>query len=127
MAEYEQMLQKKHALLNRVEGTTTEVERQQLRRVSSHRHIAATLLPIRSVGVQVFEKSYRKKKKKKIKIVNKVFYFSWILNIFNLFIGRSEKLQLRGRLVVRRDCIRGSGMGRYVVPRETNSARVSQC
>jgi len=55
MAEYEQMLQKKHALLNRVEGTTSEVERQQLRRVSSHRHIAATLLPIRSVGVQVFE------------------------------------------------------------------------
>lgn len=55
MAEYEQMLQKKHALLNRVEGATSEVERQQLRRVSSHRHIAATLLPIRSVGVQVFE------------------------------------------------------------------------
>lgn len=53
MAEYEQMLQKKHALLNRVEGATTESERQQLRRVSSHRHIAATLLPIRSVGVQV--------------------------------------------------------------------------
>jgi len=55
MAEYEQMLQKKHALLNRVEGATSEIERQQLRRVSSHRHIAATLLPIRSVGVQVFE------------------------------------------------------------------------
>lgn len=53
MAEYEQMLQKKHALLNRVEGTTSEAERQHLRRVSSHRHIAATLLPIRSVGVQV--------------------------------------------------------------------------
>lgn len=53
MAEYEQMLQKKHALLNRVEGATNEIERQQLRRVSSHRHIAATLLPIRSVGVQV--------------------------------------------------------------------------
>lgn len=75
MAEYEQMLQKKHALLNRVEGTTTEVERQQLRRVSSHRHIAATLLPIRSVGVQVFEKSYHKKKKKKLKIVNKILFF----------------------------------------------------
>lgn len=58
MAEYEQMLQKKHALLNRVEGATSEVERQHLRRVSSHRHIAATLLPIRSVGVQVIrEKS----------------------------------------------------------------------
>lgn len=84
MAEYEQMLQKKHALLNRVEGATTEAERQQLRRVSSHRHIAATLLPIRSVGVQVFEdKSYCKKKKKRYSI----FLFTWILNIFDLFTG----------------------------------------
>lgn len=84
MAEYEQMLQKKHALLNRVEGTTTELERQQLRRVSSHRHIAATLLPIRSVGVQVLEKSYCKKKKKEIKIVNKIFYFSLYLDTKHL-------------------------------------------
>lgn len=53
MAEYEQMLQKKHALLNRVESATNETERQQLRRVSSNHHIAATLLPIRTVGVQV--------------------------------------------------------------------------
>lgn len=53
MAEYEQMLQKKHALLNRVESATSESERQHLRRVSSENHIAATLLPIRSVGVQV--------------------------------------------------------------------------
>lgn len=52
------MLQKKHALLNRVEGTTNETERQQLRRVSSRRHIAATLLPIRSVGVQGDCRSY---------------------------------------------------------------------
>lgn len=59
MAEYEQMLQKKHALLNRVEGATSEAERQHLRRVSSHRHIAATLLPIRSVGVQVLERTNR--------------------------------------------------------------------
>lgn len=58
MAEYEQMLQKKHALLNRVEDATNEAERQQLRRVSSHRHIAATLLPIRSVGVQGDRRSY---------------------------------------------------------------------
>ncbi|XP_043465501.1 GMP synthase [glutamine-hydrolyzing] [Leptopilina heterotoma] len=58
MAEYEQMLQKKHALLNRVEGATSETERQHLRRVSSSRHIAATLLPIRSVGVQGDRRSY---------------------------------------------------------------------
>lgn len=53
MAEYEQMLQKKHALLNRVESATSEAERHELIRVSSKNHIAATLLPIRSVGVQV--------------------------------------------------------------------------
>ncbi|XP_015121351.1 GMP synthase [glutamine-hydrolyzing] [Diachasma alloeum] len=58
MAEYEQMLQKKHALLNRVEGATSEAERQCLRRVSSSHHIAATLLPIRSVGVQGDRRSY---------------------------------------------------------------------
>ncbi|XP_046753705.1 GMP synthase [glutamine-hydrolyzing] isoform X1 [Diprion similis] len=58
MAEYEQMLQKKHALLNRVEGATGEAERQHLRRVSSRHHIAATLLPVRSVGVQGDRRSY---------------------------------------------------------------------
>lgn len=58
MAEYEQMLQKKHGLLNRVESATSESERQHLRRVSSRRHIAATLLPIRSVGVQGDRRSY---------------------------------------------------------------------
>lgn len=58
MAEYEQMLQKKHALLNRVESATSEAERQQLIRVSSKNHIAATLLPIRSVGVQGDRRSY---------------------------------------------------------------------
>ncbi|KZC10469.1 PREDICTED: GMP synthase [glutamine-hydrolyzing] [Dufourea novaeangliae] len=58
MAEYEQMLQKKHGLLNRVESATNESERQHLRQVSSRRHIAATLLPIRSVGVQGDRRSY---------------------------------------------------------------------
>ena len=47
------MLQKKHALLNRVEGATSEVERHHLRKISSKRQLTATLLPIRSVGVQV--------------------------------------------------------------------------
>ncbi|XP_003704219.1 GMP synthase burgundy [Megachile rotundata] len=58
MAEYEQMLQKKHGLLNRVEDATSESERQYLRQLSSYRHIAATLLPIRSVGVQGDRRSY---------------------------------------------------------------------
>lgn len=77
MAEYEQMLQKKHALLNRVEGATNEAERQQLRRVSSHRHIAATLLPIRSVGVQVFKNHFLQKKSS----VSKYFRFLILPNV----------------------------------------------
>jgi hypothetical protein len=47
------MLQKKHALLNRIEGSASEAERLRLRRISSQLHVTATLLPIRSVGVQV--------------------------------------------------------------------------
>lgn len=43
----------KHALLNRVESVTSEEERLELRTVSNKQHLAATLLPIRSVGVQV--------------------------------------------------------------------------
>ncbi|KAJ8668804.1 hypothetical protein QAD02_000063 [Eretmocerus hayati] len=58
IAEYEQMLQKNHALLNRVEGATSESERQELRRISSQRNLTATLLPIRSVGVQGDKRSY---------------------------------------------------------------------
>lgn len=58
MAEYEQMLKKKHGLLNRVEGATSEAERQHLRQISSRRQFAATLLPIRSVGVQGDRRSY---------------------------------------------------------------------
>ncbi|XP_008216297.1 GMP synthase [glutamine-hydrolyzing] [Nasonia vitripennis] len=58
IAEYEQMLQKKHALLNRVENATSEADRQQLRRISSQRYLTATLLPIRSVGVQGDQRSY---------------------------------------------------------------------
>ena len=53
MAEYEKMLQKKHALLNRVESVTSAEERMVLQNISRKQHLAATLLPIRSVGVQV--------------------------------------------------------------------------
>lgn len=52
MAEFEQMLLKKHALLNRVESVTSDEERLQLRKISNKQHLAATLLPVRSVGVQ---------------------------------------------------------------------------
>ncbi|KAB0793294.1 hypothetical protein PPYR_12914 [Photinus pyralis] len=52
IVEFDQMLQKKHALLNRVEGVTSDDERMTLRRISSKQKLSATLLPIRSVGVQ---------------------------------------------------------------------------
>ncbi|PNF33228.1 GMP synthase [glutamine-hydrolyzing] [Cryptotermes secundus] len=58
IAEYDQMLQKKHALLNRVESVTSEDERLELRKASNKQHLAATLLPIRSVGVQGDCRSY---------------------------------------------------------------------
>lgn len=47
------MIQKKRALLSRVESATSESERLLLRQISNQRHLTATLLPIRSVGVQV--------------------------------------------------------------------------
>lgn len=52
IVEFDQMLQKKHALLNRVEGVTNDDERVTLQRISSKQKLIATLLPIRSVGVQ---------------------------------------------------------------------------
>ncbi|XP_065342548.1 GMP synthase [glutamine-hydrolyzing] isoform X2 [Cloeon dipterum] len=58
IVEYNQMLQKKHALLNRIENATTEEERKQLLLISSKLQLAAILLPIRSVGVQGDSRSY---------------------------------------------------------------------
>ncbi|EEB14877.1 GMP synthase, putative [Pediculus humanus corporis] len=58
IVEYEQMLLKKHALLNRVDSVTSEEERSVLKKVSSSHNLAATLLPIRSVGVQGDNRSY---------------------------------------------------------------------
>lgn len=58
IVEFDQMLQKKHALLNRVEGVTSDEERAILRKISSKQKLAATLLPIRSVGVQGDCRSY---------------------------------------------------------------------
>uniref|UniRef100_A0A1B6CTG3 GMP synthase (glutamine-hydrolyzing) n=2 Tax=Clastoptera arizonana TaxID=38151 RepID=A0A1B6CTG3_9HEMI len=58
IAEYDEMLKKKHALLNRVESATSEEDRLELIKVSSKQHLAAILLPIRSVGVQGDCRSY---------------------------------------------------------------------
>lgn len=46
-------LLQQHALLNRVENATNEAERIKLREISQRQSFAATLLPIRTVGVQV--------------------------------------------------------------------------
>lgn len=58
IVEYQQMLLKNHALINRVEGVASDEEKKELMRVSSSRHLAAILLPIRSVGVQGDCRSY---------------------------------------------------------------------
>lgn len=52
IVDYSNKLNKKHALLNRVVNTTTEEEQQELIRISQSQKLAATVLPIRTVGVQ---------------------------------------------------------------------------
>lgn len=52
IVDYHNKLQKVHALLNRVSGATSDEEQTELCRISSALHISATVLPIRSVGVQ---------------------------------------------------------------------------
>ena len=47
------MLEREHALLNRVEAVTTADEREKLAEISAKNKFASTLLPIRTVGVQV--------------------------------------------------------------------------
>ena len=42
-----------HALLNRIENCTSEAERKKLAEISGKQKYVATLLPIRTVGVQV--------------------------------------------------------------------------
>jgi GMP synthase (glutamine-hydrolysing) len=52
IVDYQNKLNKNHALLNRVSGVTTKEEQDELRRISSSIVLSATVLPIRSVGVQ---------------------------------------------------------------------------
>ena len=52
IAEYYSKSQKNHALLNRVTNATTPTEQAALEEISKKMKITATLLPIRSVGVQ---------------------------------------------------------------------------
>jgi len=55
---YEEMVSKEHALLNRIEAVTTEEERRVLAGKSSKQKYTATVLPIRTVGVQGDQRSY---------------------------------------------------------------------
>lgn len=52
IVDYHNKLQKVHALLNRVSGATSDEEQTELCRISNALRISATVLPIRSVGVQ---------------------------------------------------------------------------
>ncbi|OWR50057.1 putative GMP synthase [Danaus plexippus plexippus] len=58
MVEYASMCVKSHALLGRVSNATTPAEQSELRRISSAGALAATLLPLRSVGVQGDHRTY---------------------------------------------------------------------
>lgn len=52
IVDYNNKVQKNHALLNRVRGATSQTEQDKLCEISSKMQITATVLPIRSVGVQ---------------------------------------------------------------------------
>lgn len=52
IVDYKNKLERKHALLARVTEATTDDEKKELIRISSSYEISATVLPIRTVGVQ---------------------------------------------------------------------------
>ena len=58
VVNYSDMLEKDHALLNRINEITSEEERQRLSKISSKQKFKATLLPIRTVGVQGDGRTY---------------------------------------------------------------------
>jgi len=58
VVNYEEMVSKEHALLNRIENVTSEEERVVLAGKSKKQKYTATLLPIRTVGVQGDHRSY---------------------------------------------------------------------
>ena len=58
VVNFSEMLEKDHALLNRITEITSEEERRRLCEVSSKQKFKATLLPIRTVGVQGDGRTY---------------------------------------------------------------------
>ncbi|KAM3959611.1 GMP synthase burgundy isoform 1-T1 [Aphomia sociella] len=58
MVEYASMCMKSHALLGRVANASSAADQAELKRISSKSPVAATLLPLRSVGVQGDGRTY---------------------------------------------------------------------
>jgi len=58
VVQYEYLLTKKHALLNRIENNTSPADREALIQASGAAKYHATLLPIRTVGVQGDHRTY---------------------------------------------------------------------
>jgi GMP synthase (glutamine-hydrolysing) len=58
VVQYQQMAANNHALLNRIDNSTSEADRQLLSHASGKQRYNATLLPIRTVGVQGDHRSY---------------------------------------------------------------------
>ncbi|XP_053958018.1 GMP synthase [glutamine-hydrolyzing] [Anastrepha ludens] len=58
IVDFHSKLQKNHALINRVIGSTSESEQKELKRISSSTKMQATVLPLRSVGVQGDKRTY---------------------------------------------------------------------
>jgi len=58
VVSYHDMVIKNHALLDRIDGCTSKEEQTELKRITSNNKFAATLLPIRTVGVQGDERTY---------------------------------------------------------------------
>jgi len=55
---YKEAVTKEHALLNRIEAVTTEIERKELADKSGKLKYSAIVMPIRTVGVQGDKRSY---------------------------------------------------------------------
>lgn len=58
IVDYKKKLLKNHALINRVTGSTSTEEQRELTRISTTSDIEATVLPVRSVGVQGDKRTY---------------------------------------------------------------------
>jgi len=58
VVKFHEMVAKEHALLNRIESCTSEAERKKLAEISAKQKYVATLLPIRTVGVQGDGRTY---------------------------------------------------------------------